>query len=203
MARDWYFHGLPRNYNNFPPQNSRPEHSWLPEANDRPVPKQESWGDDSHSTGIITIDLPSFWSVYILITLLLFQYPLYSASLAEYNMEQVRTSKTINKWSKHRQTMPLSRWVTTLLRREVGHWTLLSLRGLIKLQRWGDTSTLARVLQHCNLRPISDRNMAYISSPFRTSVTSKPLLWSILAIQQDRWELRTYFWICYILLIRF
>jgi len=27
--------------------------------------------------------------VYILITLLLFQYPLYSASLAEYNMEQV------------------------------------------------------------------------------------------------------------------
>ena len=87
----------------------------------------------------------------MLITLPLFQYPLYSASLAEYNMEQVRTSKTINKWSKHRQTMPLSRWVTTLLRREVGHWTLLSLRGLIKLQRWGDTTTLARVLQHCNL----------------------------------------------------
>ena len=99
----------------------------------------------------------------MLITLPLFQYPLYSASLAEYNMEQVRTSKTINKWSKHRQTMPLSRWVTTLLRREVGHWTLLSLRGLIKLQRWGDTTTLARVLQHCNLRPIWEINMTYIS----------------------------------------
>ena len=44
--------------NYFPNKNSRPEHSWLPEANDRPVPKQESWGDDSHSTGIITTDLP-------------------------------------------------------------------------------------------------------------------------------------------------
>ena len=59
--------------------------------------------------------------------------------------------------------MSLSRWVTTLLRREAGRWTSLSLRGLIKLQRWGDTTTLARALQYYNLRPISEINMVYIS----------------------------------------
>ena len=62
--------------------------------------------------------------------------------------------KTINKCLKHCQIMSLSRWVTTLLRREAGRWTSLSLRGLIKLQRWGDTTTLARALQYYNLRPI-------------------------------------------------
>ena len=74
-----------------------------------------------------------------------FQYPLYSASLAEYNMEQVSGNKIfgikdpIHKEALCFETMAklfvIFRWVITWWRKEVGHWTLLSLRGLTRLPR--------------------------------------------------------------------